>query len=645
MNKMFIMLEFNKITDLLKEHCLTEKARERFHKLEPLLKEKELRNKLRETTEARNLLDMQGAPPLGTIADIRPIVDAADKGELLSVDELGKISSFAVLCMRVIRYLNKNPEWESSIAAFGKGMAELDTLREEIDSRIRNGRIDDYATRELKDIRKKMELTTNAIRLKLENILKGKREYFSESFISNRNGHYTLPVKKEYKSKIKGSVIAASSSGATCFIEPEAAAKLREEWEVLLMEENNEERKILYTLTGCVSDYKNEIIMNSEYLEELDYIFAKAKLSADMQGVEPLINTERRLTILDGRHPLIKKEDCVPLNVAFGENIRGIVITGPNTGGKTVALKTVGLYSLMAQCGLHVPCKEADLCMNTQVLCDIGDGQSISENLSTFSSHVKNIIEIVKLIERDSLVLLDELGSGTDPAEGMGIAIAVLEELKKSCCNFIVTTHYPEVKDYAKGAEGICNARMAFDKESLKPLYRMEMGKAGESCAFYIARKLGMPDTMLKQAYRFAYSSVNADPQKETSNEKRMDKYKQERNRHKNTIIKAEDKEQKNNTVEEKFQVGDSVIVHPQNKLGIVFQKVNSKGEAGVQIRGEKILVNHKRLELKASAKVLYPDNYDFSILFDSIENRKSRHLMERKYVPGLEIKLKEDKE
>ena len=294
--------------------------------------------------------------------------------------------------MRLSRYLGKCRDIAPGIAGYGAGIQDLSPLQEEIERCIRGGRVDDYASRTLHTVRRHMEQQQDQIRLKLENMLRSLRSIFSESFVSNRNGHYTLPVKKEHKNKVPGTVIDASSTGATVFIEPSAISRLR---------------------------------------EELDFIFAKGKLSVSMKASRPKLNTERRIRLVNGRHPLLPIQNSVPLNIEFGGSIKGVIITGPNTGGKTVAMKTVGLLSVMAQCGLHVPCEEADLAMNAGFFCDIGDGQSISENLSTFSAHMKNVIRILEQTEEESLVLLDELGSGTDPAEGMGLAVAVLEELRE----------------------------------------------------------------------------------------------------------------------------------------------------------------------------------------------------------------------
>lgn len=630
-------IEFNVIINKLKEYAATDRAREKFDVMKPFLSERELRGQMKFTTEARKLLDIYGAPPLGEVSHIRKMPEAAEKGELLTIDELEAVRLFSILCMRLVRYLNRSSEQELDLSEYGKGMMDITLLQQEIERCLVHEKVDDLASSELKEIRRKMEYTENAIRSKLESMLKGKKEYFSESFISNRNGHYTLPVKREHKLKINGSVIDTSASGATCFIEPTAAAKLTGELATLEIAENNEVRRILYMLSSCVGEYKSEIIRNTDYIEELDYIFAKGKLSVEMQGIEPDINANRHVRLVDGRHPLIDKRTCVPLNIEFGASVKGIIITGPNTGGKTVALKTVGLCSLMAQCGLHVPCGEADICMNTGVLCDIGDGQSISENLSTFSAHIKNVIEILSRSDQESLVLLDELGSGTDPAEGMGIAISILEELRKKGCNFIATTHYPEIKEYADQTDGIINARMAFDKESLKPLYCLELGEAGESCAFYIAKRLGMPEHMLLKAHEAAYGKANlvngedsvifegkTDGRTQSSGIERM---KQEEDAQAAKVAGL-------------FEIGDSVMVYPQKKLGIVFKKVDSMGNVGVQVQKNKILVNHKRLKLQASASDLYPEDYDFSIIFDTVENRKARRQMDKKHVEGLEIRI-----
>ena len=609
------MLEFDKIRELLKEGASTERARERIDALVPILDQERAEAAIEETTEARKVLDSLGTPPSGSTQEVREIAQEAELGSLLGAQQLDQIRQFAVLCMRLSRYLGKCRDIAPGIAGYGAGIQDLSPLQDQI-------------------------------RLKLENMLRSLRSIFSESFVSNRNGHYTVPVKKEHKNKVPGTVIDASSTGATVFIEPSAISRLREELETLRIEEENEEKMILYTLSAMVADSAEAIRINLEYMEELDFIFAKGKLSVSMKASRPKLNTERRIRLVNGRHPLLPIQNSVPLNIEFGGSIKGVIITGPNTGGKTVAMKTVGLLSVMAQCGLHVPCEEADLAMNAGFFCDIGDGQSISENLSTFSAHMKNVIRILEQTEEESLVLLDELGSGTDPAEGMGLAVAVLEELRGRGCLFMVTTHYPEVKEYGERTEGVINARMAFDRESLRPLYRLELGESGESCAFYIAKRLGMPQRILNRAEKAAYGTVAGKTSKrppEKTDPKPQQKAAASRIRPKRTEPDTGEKRRQRRTqIGKKFALGDSVMVYPQKKLGIVFAPANDKGEVGVQIQKRKIFVSHRRLRLHVSAEKMYPPDYDFSILFDTVENRKARHAMERKHVPGLEIRHEE---
>ncbi|MDP4110375.1 MAG: DNA mismatch repair protein MutS, partial [Bacillota bacterium] len=379
------------------------------------------------------------------------------------------------------------------------------------------------------------------------------------------------------------------------------------------------------------------IRLNIEAMETLDFLFAKGKLSIFMKASPVSLNTGREIHIINARHPLLNRDSAVPLNFTSGNKVSGVVITGPNTGGKTVALKTVGLLSMMAQSGLHVPADEtSSFCLRNLILCDIGDGQSISENLSTFSSHMKNILEILKLANSESLVLLDELGSGTDPAEGMGLAIAVLDELCAKGCLFAVTTHYPEIKEYAAKKPGLVNARMAFDKESLMPLYRLEIGEAGESCALYIAERLGMPRKMLDRAHDAAYGRPREErftalPQVNPGADTPAPK-----------IVVQNEMKPESKSHKSKFSIGDSVIVYPGKEIGIVYALSNEKGEIGVQIKGVKKLVNHKRIKLNVAASKLYPENYDFSIIFDSVENRKARHIMGKRHEEGNVAVIKE---
>ena len=502
-------------------------------------------------------------------------------------------------------------------------------IKEELAASVRNNQVQDYASKYLKDTREQIARTEEKMRTKAEAVLKANKDAVSEQFITSRNGHICIPVKKDYKFRIPGTVIDKSSTGATLFVEPVSVAKYGEELQLLKLDEENEVRRILYTLTALIAEQQELFYENIRVIEKLDFIFAKGKLSAAVCGTLPKINLERRIRIRNGRHPLLDPTTCVPLDFEIGQKTRGIIITGPNTGGKTVAIKTVGLYCLMAQCGLHLPCGEADICMNSQVLCDIGDGQNMTENLSTFSAHITNALDILRRVNRESLVVMDELGSGTDPAEGMGIAIAILEELRKSGCLYLVTTHYPEVKQYGENAEGVCNARMAFDRETLKPKYRLEIGRAGESCAFYIAKSLGMPADMLRRASQAAYGE-NGSPDI-------MDALPEQLERRSAPVIQKEKIHKNHQTEADAFRLGDCVMVYPDKKTGIVCRTANEKGVLQVQLQDKKIWINHKRIKLHVPASELYPEDYDFSIIFESVEERKAKHQMERKYCEGME--------
>ena len=640
-------LEFNKIRNKLSDYAVSEQARQRLLELTPYLSERDVKAKINDTTEGRKILDHIGTPPLAVMKDMVMLIELAEKGAMLVPEQLTQIGLFINACKRMKGFLKRAESLGVGIAGYGGSIRELVILSHAIEDSIRNNSIDDNASKELKDIRRRMEQLRTEMKTKLENQLRSKKEWFTEGFVATRNGHFVLPVKKEYKHMVSGSVLDISSSGSTYFIEPTIVAKLKEELSVEEIAESNEERRILYELSAMVGENADEIRLNMEAMEALDFIFAKAKLSLDMKAVPALINTDRSIRIENARHPLLKAEECIPLNFELGNGINGIVITGPNTGGKTVTLKTVGLLQLMAQSGLHVPCDAAELCMNNMVLCDIGDGQSISENLSTFSSHITNIINILSYADGESLVLLDELGSGTDPAEGMGIAIAILEELSQKGCLFVATTHYPEVKEYAQKAPGLINARMAFDRESLKPLYRLEIGEAGESCALYIAKRLGLPKHMLERAYQEAYNNDKEKVHKSMDQSFLNDAIEVttehivtpklishiERHREPTPV----------NSRSQRFNIGDSVVVYPQKKIGIVFSKADEKGEVGVQIQKKKEFINHKRLQLKVAASEMYPEDYDFSIVFDSVANRKARHKMEKGHQSGLEIVYEKD--
>lgn len=618
-------IEFDKIKEMWMNLAITECAKEKIKGISFCLDEGKLRKQIRDTTESRELIEKLGTPPLQNLTEIKEILMIAEKGDCLTPYQLERVETVLTVIRRLKDYLDRGKVYGNSLAYYEENLDAIQELREEIRGQIRNGMVDDYASKELGQIRSQIMKCEEQMKQKAEQIMRSNKESMADNYCTLRNGRVCVPVKKEYKLKIAGSVIDKSATGNTLFIEPASVAKYYEELQSLKISEENEVYRILYTLTAMVAASTAVMNENITMIEKLDFILSKGKLSIDLDAVEPSINTERRILLKDARHPLMDKRVNVPLQFEIGENVRGIIITGPNTGGKTVAIKTVMLNCMMAQCGLHVTCKEADICMNNSYLCDIGDGQNIAENLSTFSSHIKNVLEVLSEVNRDSLVIMDELGSGTDPAEGMGIAIAILEELRKSGAIFLVTTHYPEVKEYADKAQDIMNARMTFDKETLKPTYQMVLGEAGESCAFYIADRLGMPNEMLRVAIKAAYGEDAVDTYLFHKNDTVLEKRKT------NKISKTK-KAKGNVELSTKYNLGDSVMVYPDKKIGIVCEPMNEKGVLRVQLPGKKIWINHKRVKLHVAAAQLYPEDYDFSIIFETVENRKIRHDMQRKY-------------
>lgn len=618
-------IEFDKIKEIWMNHATTQWAKEKIKEKAFCLNEGKLKKQLKDTTNSRDFIEKFGTPPLQSLTEIKEIITIAETGDCLTPYQLERVENVLVMTGRLKKYLLRGKIFDNPLSYYEENLNAVEELMEEISRQIRNGAVDNYASKVLSQIRSQIVKCEEQMRQKADQIMRANKESMADHYSTLRNGRVCIPVKKEYKHKIPGNVIDKSATGNTLFIEPAGVAKYYDELQLLKIEEENEVYRILYSLTAIVSSSAPALNDNIAIIEKLDFIFSKGKLSIDLGGVEPAINTKRTILLKDARHPLMDPKINIPLQFETGGAVRGIIITGPNTGGKTVAIKTVMLNCMMAQCGLHVTCREADICMSSTYLCDIGDNQNIAENLSTFSAHIKNVLEVLSLADENSLVIMDELGSGTDPTEGMGIAIAILEELKKIGCLFLVTTHYPEIKEYALKTPELMNARMTFDRQTLLPTYQMVIGQAGESCAFYIADKLGMPNEMLKTAIRASYGENAIKDYRFQKEDTVMEK-------RKSSKITMEKKEKRSSNLSTKYKLGDSVMVYPDKKIGIVCEPVNEKGILRVQLPGKKIWINYKRVKLHVAATELYPEDYDFSIVFDTVANRKIRHNMERKY-------------
>lgn len=625
-----ITLEFNIVIEKLQNQAVSQAARRRLAETEPILNEGLCRARMEETTAAKHVLEKAGNPPLAETEATEEGLLLSAQGGMLSPAQLIAAARFCTAVRRLEKYLRDARLFSPGIASWSTELPDLKELEEEITRSVREDAILDDASAALRGLRRQRERTEQEIREKINQVLLRHKQELADSYITQRGGVFVVPVQKRFQSAFPGRAVDVSAKGSTVFMEPNAVQALRQTLEALLIEMDGEERRILWALSDRVAAAEASLRSAMQVMTELDVLFARAKLSVEMDARPAEITARREIRLVNARHPLLDRDTCVPLNMTLGASNTGIAITGPNTGGKTVCLKTVGLLTLMAQSGLHIPCGEGTVIgMMDRVLCDIGDSQSISQNLSTFSGHMTNVIRMLKECSRDSLVLLDELGSGTDPKEGSGLAAAILEELLRRRCFFLVTTHDPQIKQWAEQTENVIAARMAFDQQSLRPLYRLEMGVSGESCAIEIARRLGMDPGLLTRARQVAEHGLQP-PQKSrpmgvpASRLKRME-------------LKKEGDFQR-------FTMGDSVQLLPEKKTAIVYRPADEEGNVVIQLQDQKITVRHNRLRLLVPAAQLYPPDYDFSIAFDTVENRKAAHTISRKHDPDAVVILKEGK-
>ncbi len=498
-------LELDKILQKLKEYASTSLGIEAVNEMKVSTDIDEINNKLDETDEALKLIVRIGNIPLGGISDIRQAVKRAQIGGVLSIEELVNISSFAYGVNQIKLYLDRvNSERIGSIyiSKYINQLISLTNLRKRIDACIdNNGNILDDASPKLKDIRQQIKVLEARIREKMNQILSTKSSYLTDTIITIRNDRFVVPVRVEYKNTFEGIIHDISQSGNTVFIEPKVVVELNNRVNSLKHEENEEIYRILRELSEEVSNVANELLQDVMIVKQLDFIYAKARFALDINAIRPKLNDQGVIKIIKGRHPLIDPQIVVANDVFLGDEHQAMIITGPNTGGKTVTLKMVGLLTLMMQSGLLVPCnEESQLAVFDNVFADIGDEQSIEQSLSTFSSHMKNIINITNNITINSLVLLDELGAGTDPKEGAALAESILDYLLKRGARIIATTHYSELKTYAYNTDKVINASVEFDVETLRPTYKLLIGIPGRSNALEISRRLGLNEKIIAQA-------------------------------------------------------------------------------------------------------------------------------------------------
>lgn len=605
-------LHYYKLKEIIKGYCVSGLGKALIDKLEPSDNIKIVEQRLEETSEGRRLLDASYHIPLEGIFDVVPLIEKIDKGASLDPSELVMISNFLRGCRKVKLFIKDKEGYARTLSSYGENITDLSYIEEEINNSIKGSAVDSNASKELKKIRRHIDICEGKIKERLEKFLKNStnKEYIQDSFISQRNGRYTIPIKAAFKNQVQGTIIETSTKGSTVFIEPNIITKYTTELATLKIEESIEEYRILSTITEMIYERMRDLKINIEVISEYDMIWAKAKYSREINAIKPKINNHGYIKIVRGRYPLIK--DVVPLDFEIGEDYRSLIITGPNAGGKTVVLKTVGLLTLATQSGFHIGAKEGtEIALFNKLFVDIGDDQSVENALSTFSSHVKNLAQILKESNKSTLLLFDEIGSGTEPNEGAALAIALLEEFYHKGCITIASTHYGEIKNFSKEHPDFENAAMEFKKDTLEPLYKLLIGKSGDSNALYISKKMGIDDNVIEKARKYIDSKeYNYDLVKESKVSKK--------------------KIQKSTIEYTSYSIGDKVKLLDNNREAIVYKEINELNNITVFYDDKFIEVNYKRLKLEIKAEELYPEGYDLNQIFISYKERKLEKDIER---------------
>jgi len=500
-------LEYNKIRAKLADRSSCMLGRELAEELVPTSELTEVKRRIAETREAREILDAISNIPLGGIRDIRVMLKRAEVGSILDPHELIAVSSTLYASRRMKSFFADMPSSILILAGYGANITALPNVENAIENIVNEqGTIRDDASAELLKIRRDVRSAQSRVKDKLDSILRSSeyQKYFQDTLVTMRGDRYVIPIKQESRYHFPGIIHDQSASGATVFIEPMAVVVLNNDIKQLMSAEKNEIERILQIITANIADFAEEIYANCHALGQLDFAFAKGKLSQDMKATIPLINNEGYVNLRQARHPLIPAAVVVPIDIYLGREFNTLLITGPNTGGKTVTLKTLGLFALMTQAGLYIPVDSgSEMAVFTNVFADIGDEQSIEQSLSTFSAHMTNLVRILGKVSLHDLVLIDEIGSGTDPDEGSALAIAMLEYLLGAGARTIATTHYSELKTFAYSRVGIENASVEFDIQTLKPTYRLLIGIPGSSNAFAISRRLGLSEAIVESAKKF----------------------------------------------------------------------------------------------------------------------------------------------
>ena len=625
----FEKLEYNELKELVKSYCVSSLGKALFDKQAPSSNLKVVEHRLKETTEARKILDSGAKMPFMNVSNIDFLVDKVEKGIILTAEELVYVNDFLRGCRRIIDFMSTKEFLAPTLSSYVNSMTELRSLEEEISIAIKNNRVDSHANKELKRVRSFIDGNEMKIKDKLNKYINSNKNYVQEGIISVKNDRYTVPIKASYKNQVNGTIIELSSKGTTAYVEPSVVRKLSDELEGLKAEESMIEYQILATLTGIINDNLHTININIDLIAQYDMINARARFSKSIDGISPHINDYGKIKLLDCKHPLLTG-DIVPLDFDIGKDYRSLVITGPNAGGKTIVLKTIGLITLATMSGFHISASEdTEVAVFDQIFVDLGDNQSLENALSTFSSHMKNLSDILPKANNNTLLLFDEIGNGTEPNEGAALAIALLEEFYHKGCITVATTHYGEIKRYSEMHSDFMNAAMQFNQETLEPLFQLQIGKSGDSNALWISRKMKVPEHVLTRAEKYM---VDKEYGLEVLDQNKVRKEK---------IIEAA------STDTTLYEKGDRVKLLDYNDFGLVYELQDKFSNVTVYYQNEMIDVNKKRLKLEQKAKDLYPDNYDLDTLFTDYQTRKWEHDIERgskKALRKIEKEIKKNK-
>ncbi|WP_375179960.1 endonuclease MutS2 [Enterococcus rotai] len=603
--------QFNQIKEKLMTYAISSYGKELIKRLQPNSHLEVVKKRLQETSEAKALLMANLHVPFMGLNNIEHLTNQVEKGFILEPIELLSYADFLRSSRLIQAFMQKNEFIAPLLARYSDSLQLFSMIEDEIYQVIRNNQVENDASRELRKVRRAIQECEKEIEAKLTSFLRNaqNKPKIQEAIVVKKNERYTIPIKATYKNQISGTIVDASSKGTTVFVEPTTVTKLNDKLYQLKMEEATEVYQILSTLTGLIAEQMVAIQSNLEVVAQYDMIFAKAKYSREINGIEPEINQDGIIEFVNVKHTLLG-ENAVPLNVTLGQEYRGLTITGPNAGGKTVVLKTVGLITLQTMIGLQII---ADAGTNVgifdQIFVDIGDQQSIENALSTFSGHMQNISEILAKTKRNSLILLDEIGSGTEPNEGAALAIAIMEAFYKKGSILITTTHYGEIKRFSEQHEDFLTAAMAFDSENLMPKYQLILGETGESNAFWIANKMNLDEHVVKQAQNYLHNR-NYSTEKEHSLQK---------------VRKP-----KEQTIFPTYEKGDRVFWTEKKTIGLIFELIELSDEVIIFVENQKVRVHKRQLKLDRSAKELYPPNYDLDSLFEDYHERKKIRDLER---------------